>query len=118
MSIFGRGYPWTDNSKQGLLDINDIPSNMKLKGITDYKNVLSRAHLKMILQDVKSELSLIISAILGIDISNIILFDDGQNIRQYINDESVYNSGLKIFINVEDLRMYLSLGLDTYLFRV
>jgi len=116
MSIFGRGYPWTDNSKQGLLDINDIPSNMKLKGITDYKNVLSRAHLKMILQDVKSELSLIISAILGIDISNIILFDDGKNIRQYINGESVYNSGLKIFINIEDLRMYLSLGLDTYLY--
>ena len=116
MSIFGRGYPFTEMTKQGMLDINDIPSNIKLRNIAEYKNVLSRAHLKMILQDTKSELSLIISAILGIDVSSITLFDNNQNTQRYANGEPVSDAGLKIFINVEDLRMYLSLGMNTYLY--
>ena len=78
MSIFGRGYPFTEMTNQGMLDTNDIPSNMKLKDIEEYKNVLSRAHLKMILQDTESELSFIISGILRLDIRSIKLIRNEQ----------------------------------------
>ena len=107
MSIFGRGYPWTDASKQGLLDINDIPSNMKLKGIKDYKNVLSRAHLQMILKDTKSELSLIISAILGFDINDIKLFENEYSIQKYVNSDK-YTGDSRLFISLEDMRLYFA----------
>lgn len=117
MSIFGRGYPWTETNKQGLLDTNDIPSNLKLKNILEYKNVLSRAHLQTIIQDTSSELALILSAIIGIDISGIVLFSNDQNLIRYINGEAVAEEGgLRIFINIQDLRMYLSLGKDTFLY--
>lgn len=113
MSIFGRGYPFTEMTKQGMLDINDIPSNIKLRNIAEYKNVLSRAHLKMILQDVESELSFIISGLLGLDIRSIKLIRNEQLTSSYKNDE--IKNGLNIYIDHEDLRMYISPARNTYI---
>ena len=113
MSIFGRGYPFTEMTKQGMLDTSDIPSNMKLKDIEEYKNVLSRAHLKMILQDTESELSFIISGILGLDIRSIKLIRNEQLTYNYRFDNRV--SGLDIYIDQDDLRMYINPTRDTYI---
>ncbi|UTV61321.1 hypothetical protein JDFnp4_143 [Fusobacterium phage JD-Fnp4] len=111
MSIFGRGYPFTEMTKQGMLDTNDIPANIKLRNIAKYKNVLSRAHLKMILQDTESELSFIISGILGLDIRSIKLIRKEQLTSSYKNDE--IKCGLDIYIDGDDLRMYINPARNT-----
>ena len=113
MSIFGRGYPFTEMTKQGMLDTNDIPSNMKLKDIEEYKNVLSRAHLKMILQDTESELSFIISGILGLDIRSIKLIRNEQLTQAYRRDS--VRDGLDIYIDQDDLRMYINPAKGAYI---
>lgn len=113
MSIFGRGYPFTEMTKQGMLDTNDIPSNMKLKDIAEYKNVLSRAHLKMILQDTESELSFIISGILGLDIRSIKLIRNEQLTQAYRRDS--VRDGLDIYIDQDDLRMYINPAKGAYI---
>lgn len=113
MSIFGRGYPFTEMTKQGMLDTNDIPSNMKLKDIEEYKNVLSRAHLKMILQDTESELSFIISGILGLDIRSIKLIRNEQLTQAYRIDS--VREGLDIYIDQDDLRMYINPAKGAYI---
>lgn len=113
MSIFGRGYPFTEMTKQGMLDANDIPSNMKLKDIEEYKNVLSRAHLKMILQDTESELSFIISGILGLDIRSIKLIRNEQLTQAYRRDS--VRDGLDIYIDQDDLRMYINPAKGAYI---
>ena len=113
MSIFGRGYPFTEMTKQGMLDTSDIPSNMKLKDIEEYKNVLSRAHLKMILQDTESELSFIISGILGLDIRSIKLIRNEQLTQAYRRDS--VRDGLDIYIDQDDLRMYINPAKGAYI---
>ena len=113
MSIFGRGYSFTEMVKQGMLDINDIPSNIKLRNIAEYKNVLSRAHLKMILQDVESELSFIVSGLLGLDIRSIKLIRREQLTYNYKNNN--IQGGLDIYIDYDDLRMYISPARNTYI---
>lgn len=108
MSIFGRGYPYTELSKIGRLDINSIPSNMKLKGISDYKNVLSRAHLKMMLQDIKSELAVVFSAILGFNLQDIELFTNIDINRWLREDNSNTNCPKSsIFIDETTHKMYI-----------